>query len=156
MRPKTRPQDLSFLKKLNDREMLIWITDEIKIKKLIIIENKSNHFKSFYAPSLSQYELNRLKKESIENIALKPFAQKSLIKNFREQGILILYVNQSIIHLYQSEMDYTKTKTNGLMIFELKRLRFNFSPIFDLKYYPNKQSKSRRVIENYSRCCRGN
>jgi len=136
---KTRPQDISFLKKLNEREMLTWIKEGIKINKLIIIENNSNHFKSFYAPSLSHYELNRIKKESIQNIALRPFTQKSLIKNFREQGILILYANQSIIHLYQSEIDITKSKTNDLMISELKRLTFNFSPTFDLKYYPNKQ-----------------
>ena len=97
-----------FVKKLNEREMHLWITGEIKINKLIIIENKTNHFKSFYAPSLSHYELNRIKKESIENITLKPFTQKSLIKNFREQGILILYVNQSSIHLYQSEIDFNK------------------------------------------------
>jgi hypothetical protein len=136
---KKRLYDISFLKKLNDREMLIWIKEEIKIKKLIIIENRSNHFKSFYAPSLSQYELNIIKKESIENIALKPFTQKSLIKKFREEGILILHINQSIIHLYQSEIDFTKTKTNDEIISELKRFSFNFSPIFDLKYYPNKQ-----------------
>ena len=135
---KTRPQEISFLKKLNEREMHIWITGEIKINKLIIIENKTNHFKSFYAPSLSHYELNRIKKESIENISLRPFTQKSLIKNFREQGILILYVNQSSIHLYQSEIDFNKAKTNDLIISELKRLTLNFSPIFDLKYYPNK------------------
>ena len=135
---KTRPQEISFLKKLNEREMHLWITGEIKINKLIIIENKTNHFKSFYAPSLSHYELNRIKKESIENITLKPFTQKSLIKNFREQGILILYVNQSSIHLYQSEIDFNKAKTNDLIISELKRLTLNFSPIFDLKYYPNK------------------
>jgi hypothetical protein len=136
---KTRPQDISFLKKLNEREMLTWIKEGIKINKLIIIENKSNHFKSFYAPSLSHYELNRIKKESIENIALRPFTQKSLIKNFREQGILILYANQSIIHLYQSEIDITKSKTNDLMISVLKRLTFNFSPTFEIKCYPNKQ-----------------
>ena len=135
---KTRPQEISFLKKLNEREMHLWITGEIKINKLIIIENKTNHFKSFYAPSLSHYELNRIKKESIENISLRPFTQKSLIKNFREQGILILYVNQSSIHLYQSEIDFNKAKTNDLIISELKRLTLNFSPIFDLKYYPNK------------------
>ena len=135
---KTRPQDISFLKKLNEREMHLWITGEIKINKLIIIENKTNHFKSFYAPSLSHYELNRIKKESIENISLRPFTQKSLIKNFREQGILILYVNQSSIHLYQSEIDFNKAKTNDLIISELKRLTLNFSPIFELKYYPNK------------------
>ena len=135
---KTRSQDISFLKKLNEREMHLWITGEIKINKLIIIENKTNHFKSFYAPSLSHYELNRIKKESIENISLKPFTQKSLIKNFREQGILILYVNQSTIHLYQSEIDFNKAKTNDLIISELKRLTLNFSPIFELKYYPNK------------------
>ena len=135
---KTRPQEISFLKKLNEREMHLWITGEIKINKLIIIENKTNHFKSFYAPSLSHYELNRIKKESIENISLRPFTQKSLIKNFREQGILILYVNQSSIHLYQSEIDFNKANTNDLIISELKRLTLNFSPIFELKYYPNK------------------
>jgi hypothetical protein len=126
------------LKKLNEREMLTWIKEGIKINKLIIIENKSNHFKSFYAPSLSHYELNRIKKESIENIALRPFTQKSLIKNFREQGILILYANQSIIHLYQSEIDFNNAKTIEDFISYLKRMKFNFSPILDLKYYTNK------------------
>lgn len=139
MSRKKIPQDINVLKRIVEREMHLWILGEIKINKLIIIENKTNHFKSFYAPSLSHYELNRIKKESIENITLKPFTQKSLIKNFRELGILILYVNQSTIHLYQSEIDFNKANTNDLIISELKRLTFNFSPIFDLKYYPNKR-----------------
>jgi len=126
-------RDISFLKKLNEREMLIWISEKITIKKLIIILNITDDFKSFYAPSISRVELNKIKKESFKEIKQKTITQKALIENFRKQGILILYVNQSIIQLYQNEIAYNKIHANDEFISELKRFNFNFSPIFELK-----------------------
>lgn len=140
------------IKKLCDREIVLWIKNQIVVKKIVINFNYKNTNLCFYAPVLSKYKLNWFKEYLRNSITFESsIGYKSLITLYRQAGVLVLFVNQSKITILDQELQMNQLTGINDLLFFLAKIGLKAEPKVEIKTIPTNKlfnNETKQVKEN--------